>query len=125
MIQKFEAGDIIKILKMDDHIEELFPCDKGEWIQWLMGILENPRFLIVGTEDSYLVASDNVMLPISASVSILMCYSNEGNVKELKDAVSKWALNCGAREVRFITRDISMFMSYGVEKLADLGGWSL
>jgi len=125
MIRKFKVEDITRIMQMDDHVEDSFPCDKGQWVQWLISIVNDPRYLVIGTDKSYLVAVDAVMPPVSNSVNIIFCFSKDGSVAKMKDAVSEWAIKQGAKRVYFITSDISVFKQYGVKKICDYGGWDI
>lgn len=123
MLRRYDVHDIAGIIEFDDHLSDFFPCEKGEWIQWLVQNVDDPRYLIIGTDNSYLVAVDTIERPVSDFVSIIFCYSQEGNVADLKDAVSQWGEERGASKVQFVTRDIKTFGRYGVEQYGVLGGW--
>ena len=134
MIRKFDVDDIVKILKVDDEIEKHFPCDKGQWNQWLMSEADNPNFLIAGEVDgdikSYIVVRNGVEPPVSYSVSIGMFYSSgdfDKNI-ELRDFVNDWARGKGAREVLFQVKDEKELRArhrYGAEQKGIVGGWSV
>ena len=125
MIKRLDSSGIAQILKFNDRIEDYFPCDKGEWVQWLMENVDNPRVLIIGNKDVYLVAVDAVMKPLSDFVSILFCYSEKGFDKnmEVKTMLDDWAKERGASGIRFICEDISVFSKYGAKEKATYGGW--
>jgi len=126
-MHKYTANDIAKILQMDDHVEDFFPCDKGEWVQWLQSIVENPRFLIIGTETSYLVAVNNVQRPVSDHVFILFFHSKsplEQNL-EIRDYLNEWALECGTKKIRFIGKEIEVFEKYDAKQYGIYGGWDI
>ena len=124
---KYTPDDIAKILTMDDHIEDFFPCDKGEWVQFLQSMVDNPGFLIIGTDKSYLVAVNNVQRPVSDQVFILMFYSDndfESSI-EIRDYVNAWAEECGTKKIRFIGKDIEVFEKYGAKQYGIIGGWDI
>jgi len=124
MIKRFDVDDIARILTFDDHIEDSFPCDKGEWVQWLMGLVDDPRYLIIGAEKSYLVAVDTIQMPISDSVNIIFGYSKEGNIPELIKEVKEWAKGRGAKRVLYVTNQKDLFNKYG-KQFGVYGGWIL
>ena len=132
MIRKLEVEEIAGIMQLEDNVMESFPCDKGEWVQWLISNVENPGILIIGNVmdgeiKSHLVAHDSVMLPLSAHVSILFFYSGsdtDSNM-EIRDMLNDWARAKGAKAIRFICRDMAVFEKYGAEQVGILGGWSL
>ena len=126
-MKKYEVEDIVKIQRMNDHIEDHFPCDKGEWVQWLISIVDHPKFLIIGNETSYLVASNNIMRPVSDTIGIIFFHSKtpfEENIK-IRDWVNEWALECGTRKVRFITKNLEVLKKYGAKEFGIYGGWDI
>lgn len=134
MICKFEVEDIARIMNVEDDIERFFPCDKGEWVQWLMGQVENPNIFIAGDVGdeikSYIVACNAVMPPVSNSICIVMFYSSgdiESNM-ELVKLLNKWSREKGAREVVFTVDDekiLRCYHKYGAALKGFVGGWSL
>lgn len=132
MIKQLTVEDIASILQLDDLVTESFPCDRGEWVQWLVSNAENPKVLIVGNVQdgdvkSYLVALDNVSRPLSVQVHILFFYSGsdlDANMA-IRDALNDWARERGAKAIRFICRDIKVFEKYGTEQKGILGGYDL
>lgn len=131
-IKKLEVEEIAGILQLRDKVTESFPCDKGEWVQWLITNVENPRVLIIGNVvdgeiKSYLVAHDSVMLPLSDHVSGLFLYSksdadsNMGLIEMLND----WARDKGAKTIKFICQNIKVFEKYGAKQVGIFGGWDL
>jgi len=125
MIKKLEPEDILALKALDDHIEDILPGTKGEWVQWLMANVANPNVLIIGGAASYLVAVNAVHRPVSDHVLILFFYSGGDRVKykEFKHAVDEWAREKGTRNVRFLCRDIKPFEKYGAEPVGIVGGW--
>lgn len=132
MIKNLEVEEIAGIMQLEDDAMETFPCEKGEWVQWLISNVENPGILIIGNIidgeiKSYLVALDNVILPVSNQVEILFFYS-DGDIDfnmTIRDMLNDWAREKGAKAIRFICRDIEVFEKYGAEKKGILGGWEL
>ena len=127
MIGKLEPEDIVKLKTLDDGIEEILPCTRAEWIQWLMANVRNPGVLIIGGEKSYLVAVDAVHRPVSDHIFILFFYSGGDAVenRELKAAVDAWAREKGTENVRFLCRDLAPFEKYGAGQRAIVGGWEV
>ena len=131
-IKKLEVEEIAGILKLDDKVTESFSCDKGEWVQWLISNVENPRVLIIGNVidgeiKSYLVALDNVMLPLSVQVHVLFFYSGgdiDANIK-IFDMLNEWAREKGAKTIRGVCQNIKVFEKYGAEQTGIMGGWDL
>ena len=132
MIKKLEVEEIVGILQLKDNFMKSFPCDKGEWVQWLISNVENPEILIIGSViggeiKSYLVALDGVRLPLSVQVHILFFYSDgalDVNM-EIRGMLNDWARAKGAKAIRFICQDIAVFEKYGAKQVGILGGWSL
>jgi len=131
-IKKLEVEEIAGIMQLEDNIAESFPCEKGEWVQWLISNVENPRVLIIGNIiggeiKSYLVALDNVFPPLSIQVNILFFYSRgdmEQNM-EIINMLNNWAKKRGAKGVRGICQNIRVYEKYGAEQKAIFGGWDL
>ena len=131
-IKKLDVEETAGIMQLKDNFMESFPCDKGEWVQWLISNVENPEILIIGSViggeiKSYLVALDGVRLPLSVQVHILFFYSDgalDVNM-EIRGMLNDWARAKGAKTIRFICQDIAVFEKYGAEQVGILGGWSL
>lgn len=99
MIKKFESEDIAKILKLDHAGANItpLPCDKGQWVQWLMSMAQNEKIRILGEiEDGrvtgYIVLLDNVLPPVFNSCVILYIWSpdNHRTTHALADAAKEW-----------------------------------
>ena len=131
-IKQLNVEEIARIMQLEDNIEESFPCEKGEWVQWLISNVDNPRVLIIGNIidgeiKCYLVAMDNVVLPLSIQVNILFFYSradmeqNMAIINMLKD----WTKKRGALKIRGICQNIRVYEKYGAEQKAIFGGWDL
>jgi len=131
-IKQLEVEEIAGILQLDDDATESFPCEKGEWVQWLISNMENPGVLIIGNIvdsgiKSYLVAVDSVMPPLSIQVNILFFYSSGDTDKnmEMINMLNDWARKRGALKIRGICQNIKVFEKYGAEQKAIFGGWDL
>ena len=130
MIKKFEVEDIAKILDCEDEIENYFPCDRGEWIQWLMSIVDNPKYFIAGViEDGvvgYVVAVDNAVKPFGDHVFIRFFHSSK-NIEidmEIKAALNKQARSKKAVRVRFVGPEEALDQLQAEQK-GIFGGWEL
>lgn len=132
MIKKLEVEDIVKILTLeDDKFEELFSCETGEWVQFLIQNINNPNFFMIGAiEDDrligYMVAINAVILPICNGISAL--YSKtagmENNKEELAEMI-KWAKEKGATSIDLITNNVIGHAAYGFKKKATVMTYEL
>jgi len=117
--------DITQILSLqDDHLEKQIPCDKGEWVQWLVQNIENDRIGIWTIKDdnegrvkAYVVAVDAMNPPISDSVVILYSsvYSSigeEGN-QEVMEKIKEWSRERGAKKITIQTWYPRIMSTYG------------
>ena len=132
MIKKLEVEEIAGIMQLEDNATESFPCERGEWVQWLISNVENPRVLIIGHVidgeiKSYLVALDSVVLPLSVQVNVLFFYSGGDTDKNIAivDMLNEWARERGAKTIRFVCQNIKVFEKYGAEQKGILGGYDL
>ena len=49
-IKKLEVEEIAGILQLeDDKLAEVFPCELGEWVQFLIQYVDNPNFFMMGS----------------------------------------------------------------------------
>jgi len=126
MIKKLEVEDIAKLLKIDDDVTDYFPCDRGEWVQFLISQSRNPDMFIIGAieKDSpvgYMVAVNNVKPPLSDCVSVL--FSKTAGTEENNKALGmliEWAKEKGAKSIQFVTDDVVGHSVYGFKKRATL-----
>ncbi len=134
MIRKLEVEDIVKMMKLDGlNIEKFFPCEKGEFIQWLVSQSENSNIFIYGNIEvdgrlnGFMVAANGAFKPISDVVSILYFKtSDDFEVNEkIKFELNNWAKEKGAKRITFICQDIEVFRKYGAIQQGILGGWNL
>jgi len=126
MIKKMEVEDIAQILKMDDPIEQVFPCDKGEWIQWLMQYVDNPEVYMIGNVEekllSYAVAVNMVTPPLSNTVTII--FMSELN-REFIDAIKIWGKEKGAKSIILQSKNKEILETLNVDAVSYVGNWSI
>ena len=126
MIKKLNAKDISKIMYLDDsHFNELFVCEIGEWVQFLMEHYQNEDFFMIGhfKDDKltgYLVAYF-VPLPVCKGVSVL--YSKTAGITNNKlglDELIEWSKSKGALSLDLITENVVGHSVYGFKKKATM-----
>lgn len=124
-----EPNDIAKLMKFSDNVEEVFPCSRGEWVQWLMGNCANDGLFVMAVIDDreeitgYLVARNQVLPPLSDCVYVKYAYL-PGNIQEnepVKDELVKWAKNCKARRIILTAKDADALKPYGFEETGATG----
>ena len=98
MIKKLEAKDIVKL----NHIDlPNLPCEKGQYIQFLMSRIEDPKMLIIGDVEndalkSYGVFVDNRLPPIFNNAVVIGIWTlNHKDTIELIKAANEWAKKIG------------------------------
>jgi hypothetical protein len=127
MIEKLTTNDIAQILTMDDPIDEVFPCDKGEWVQWLNQYIENPEIYIIGKSDngrliSYAVAVSMVAPPLSNTVAIIFMSELE---KEFIENIKLWGKEKGAKNIALQSKDMNALKTLNVDKISYMGVWKV
>jgi len=127
MIKELEAKDIVQIMDFTDPIEQIFPCDRGEWVQWLMQNLSHPEILIIGrVEDkliSYAVIINQVFKPLSNVVSILFASDLAIEDQEIKDQIISWAKKKGAVKVIFQASERADLEKMNIDNTTYVGHW--
>lgn len=109
MIKKLKVEDIVKILQVDDKIEDYFPCDKGEWVQWLIQRVDDPSLLILGNiiDDilcGYIIAANEVHPPLSNCIYVLFAHTAGKKInKEALNLLIDWAKEKKAKSIDFTT----------------------
>ena len=125
-----EVEDIAKILKFDDPVfEDTFPCAVGDWVQFLMQHVDNPKLLLLGIfEDDgdfigYVVAYNSVLLPISRHITILY-YTGNGfqDADEGIEIIKDFATEANAESIRFQTKKPDEFEKYGFTSYGTMMG---
>jgi len=127
MIRKLEAKEIVQIMDFTDPIEQIFPCDRGEWVQWLMQNSGHQEVLMIGrVEDrliSYAVIINQVFKPLSNVVSILFVSELATEDQEIKEQIIFWAKEKGAEKVIFQASERSDLEKMGVDNITYVGCW--
>ena len=123
--KKLEAEEIAKILYLkDEKLTQVFPCEVGEWTQFLMQHINNPKFFMrcVLEDDKligYLVAVNAVVLPINKSITVL--YSKTAGIEAnhaVLDELIEWSREKGAIKIEFVTDNPIGHTVYGFKKRA-------
>ena len=134
MVRKLEVEDIVKILKLDNlDIEEFFPCEKGEFVQWLISQSDNPQLFLwgnvneVGDLKGFMIAINGVFKPVSDYVSILYFRSSDDFEinKEMVSQLNEWAKEKRASKIVFTCQNIKVYHKYGATQQGIVGGWDL
>ena len=127
MIKKLEVEDIAKIMYLeDDKLTEVFPCELGEWVQFLIQNADNPNIFMLGEKDGgeligYFVAINAIALPVNNSVSVLYSKTAGKEInKAFLDALIDWSKEKGATSIDFITNNVVGCSVYGFRKKAVL-----
>jgi len=125
MIKKLTTNDIAQILTMDDPIDEVFPCDKGEWVQWLNQYIDNPELYMIGQSDngrliSYAVAVSTIAPPLSNTVVIIFMSELD---KEFIEKIKIWANEKGAKKVALQSKDNDTLKALDIDELFYVGVW--
>ena len=126
MIKKLVTEDIAQILKMDDPIGDVFPCDRGEWVQWLNQYIENEEVYMIGLSEngklkSYAVAVSMIAPPLSNSVSII--FMSDPMDKRFREAVKEWTKQKGAKIVMMQAQEIGVLKKLGADSISYVGTW--
>ena len=107
MIIKLDTPDkIMLLLKVEDTVEEMYKCSRGEWIQFLISIIQSPNIMILASVDkdniinSYTIVQNAIAPPLSNSVHIIYAFSsnNKDNI-EIFNTIKNWALSLGAKKI--------------------------
>jgi len=127
MIKKLTTTEIAQILKLDDPIEKIFPCEKGEWIQWLNQNVDHPDLCIIGRVvkgalKSYAVAVNSVSPPLSNMVTIIFMSELD---KEFINKIKDWAREKQAKKVALQSTDKDVFDAMGIDELRYIGVWNI
>ena len=133
MIKKLKVEDIAKILHLDDNVTDYFPCEKGEWVQWLVEKAEDPRVLVLGNiEDNkitgYFVALSNIIPPVFDYVSVIFIWSpfSHKTTLSLIDAGKKWTIEIGSKRglITVPPDHTEKYMAaFGGKKIANVFEW--
>lgn len=106
MVKKFEVEDIAKILQIDHTGPNTapLPCEKSQWVQWLVSMADNEKINISGEiiDDKitgYMVLVDNILPPVFSCCSLLYLWSPHSHriTMALVDAAMEWKEKIGAK----------------------------
>jgi len=127
MIKKLEVEEIAGIMQLDDgKLTEVFPCEIGEWVQFLIQHVDNPNIFMMGEiEDDkltgYFIAINAIAPPVNNSVSVLYSKTAGKEInKAFLDALIDWSKEKGASSIDFITNNVVGCSVYGFRKKATL-----
>ena len=127
MIKKLEVEEIAKIMQLDDEkLTQGFPCEVGEWVQFLVQHVDNPNIFMMGEiEDDkligYFVAINAIAPPLNNSVSVLYSKTAGKEInKAFLDALIDWSKEKGATSIDFLTNNVVGCSVYGFRKKATL-----
>ena len=127
MIKKLEVEEIAKIMQLDDEkLTQGFPCEVGEWVQFLVQHVDNPNIFMMGEiEDDkligYFVAINAIAPPLNNSVSVLYSKTAGKEInKAFLDTLIDWSKEKGATSIDFLTNNVVGCSVYGFRKKATL-----
>ena len=130
MIKELKARDILKIKNIETGIK----CDKGQYIQFLISKIDNPKYHMWGDIDndkinSFIVINDNRELPINNSVLVMDMWSR-GHRKslEITEYAKKWAVENNVERALIMVDDThsEKYMdTFNVKKVANVFEWKL
>jgi hypothetical protein len=114
--------ELMKLYSINDNVEESYPLNKNEWVQFLVAQANNPAVMVWGIFDDslvgYVVACNGVRPPLADYVHIMYAWLvgvEFETSKSLLEEIKEWAGAVGARKIRIVTRDPSKFYKYGFE----------
>jgi len=141
MVRKLEVEDIAKILVIADHLEDHLTCTRGEWIQFLISQVDNPKMHIIGDVDEngdirgYMVLVNNILPPIFDSVVVLFVWTQHGSlccdrdiIRPLTSSARAWAKEIGAQRgvaTIPITHNEQFMNSVGGKLMAHVYEWTI
>lgn len=127
MIKQATAGDVARLIAVnDDNLTDVFIGKRGQIIQHLVQVIssENPNLRIWINEDgneinAYVIAINNVMLPLSDNIFIAHAYSKAGSevTKEMLDYVIEWGISLEATSISMATKVPEHFVKYGFQSI--------
>ena len=127
MIKKLEVEDIAKIMYLDDDkLTEAFPCELGEWVQFLIQNVDNPNIFMLGEKEGdeligYLIAINAIAPPVNNSVSILYSKTAGKEInKAFLAALIDWSKEKGGSSIDLLTNNVVGCSIYGFRKKATL-----
>ena len=125
MIKKLTTNDIAQILTMNDPIDEIFPCDRGEWVQWLNQYIDNPEIYMIGRSNndrliSYAVAVNMVAPPLSNTIAIIFMSELD---KEFIETIKLWGREKSAQKIALSSKDMNALKILDADEISYVGAW--
>lgn len=129
MIKKLDSYDVAKIRNANSTLD----IDKGQYNQFLMSVMANPNFLLIGDVENGVVKSfalfvHSNMPPISNTVILLDIWTqSHKDTKALGDSGKEWMKSLGAKKglVHVDDSHSNEYMeSFGLKKVANVYEWS-
>ena len=100
-----EVAEILSVYNNLENPRSILPCSSGEFVQWLISVVDNPKIGIWGKQQpvgvsSYIVAVNNIIPPISNYITVIQFEGDDLNEVELLfKEVFKWQELIGAKEI--------------------------
>jgi len=133
-IVKLKSGaEIASLLQLDhNNLKNSFNCEKTEWIQWLINMVESEDVVIMacvvdGDLVNYTVLISHVYPPVQDSISIFyLCDTinfEDKDGKKLRNRllseIKRWAIEQGAKKIDVFRKDIDFlnFFSFKEDKV--------
>jgi len=122
MIRKIDSKDnIVQILEFQHDISCIMNCSIGEWAQVLMRIVENEKFLILGSYENdklvgYIVLRNNISPPVSNNVRVVFAYlekTSDEDMKEIVNVTTNWGKSINADSITVLCKKVDRYIKYG------------
>lgn len=119
---RLDTPELVALLvTAEDNVAEALSCDRDAWIQWLVENAAQPGLWVLAAVDEarqvrgYIVALDNVHPPLGDAVQVLYACSagDMATNRAALEMLTAWARECGAKRVRFVTKDPAVHQVYG------------
>ena len=100
-----KPGEIAPLLHFKDDAVKYFPCDRGQWVQWLVSAVKSDDvFIAIETKQnkikSYFVVANTVEPPICDYTNIIYAYCKDPmSVSIFSKLIIEWSLSKNARRV--------------------------
>jgi len=131
MIKDLTVEEITQILNISD--ESPLPCNKGQWVQWLVSQANNPKLKIAGKVNetgrliAYIVILDNVIPPLFDNIVTLHIWTTDHrDTHELAQVFTDWGRKIGAKRglVSVPSDHTDKYMEiFGGKKIASVYEW--
>lgn len=130
MLKKLEANDIVKLIKVKTSIE----CDRGQYNQFLMSKLDDPKCLMIGhvrgdEVGSFALLIHSDLSPISNTVLLVDIWTtSHRHTIEIANEAKEWQCQLGVKKGLVYVDDshsIEYMESFGLKKVANVYEWSI